>query len=164
MEGGMELTTIGAKLTFVAGLAVCGGSVIGFGCLDAVPSGATFIVMSIVIRSVEACGSAAFTTASLAILANEFPNNVATVYTSHTIALNPLYKMDWYGYTIEINIVMTVKQFDVCSTGRRFPLAVYFQWRGFSGCWRSGFAAASTADSLPMQISLKEKGDPSGHS
>ncbi|KAI0233873.1 MFS-type transporter SLC18B1 [Lamellibrachia satsuma] len=75
-----ELTTIGTKLTFVAGVVVCGGSVIGFGCLDAVPSGTTFIVMSIVIRSVEACGCAAFITASLAILANEFPNNVATAY------------------------------------------------------------------------------------
>ncbi|KAI0212846.1 hypothetical protein LSAT2_002206 [Lamellibrachia satsuma] len=45
-----QLTTIGTKLTFVAGVVVCGGSVIGFGCLDAVPSGTTFIVMCIVIR------------------------------------------------------------------------------------------------------------------
>ncbi|KAI0221024.1 MFS-type transporter SLC18B1 [Lamellibrachia satsuma] len=44
----IEMTTIGTKLAFVSGLMVSGGSIIGFGWLNAVPSGATYIVMCIV--------------------------------------------------------------------------------------------------------------------
>ena len=47
--------------------------------LDAVPSGATYIGMSLLVRSIMGVGSAGFCTASLAILAKEFPNNIATV-------------------------------------------------------------------------------------
>ena len=47
--------------------------------LDAVPSGATYVVMSLLVRSIMALGVAGFCTASLAILAKEFPNNIAIV-------------------------------------------------------------------------------------
>ena len=47
--------------------------------LDAVPSGATYVVMSLLARSIMGVGSSGFRTASLAILAKEFPNNIATV-------------------------------------------------------------------------------------
>ena len=38
--------------------------------------------MCVLVRSVEASGSAAFITASFAILAHEFPDNVASVFVS----------------------------------------------------------------------------------
>lgn len=41
-----------------------------------------FIALSFVIRIVEATGNAAFLTASFAIIAKEFPNNVATMFVS----------------------------------------------------------------------------------
>ncbi|KAI0207654.1 MFS-type transporter SLC18B1 [Lamellibrachia satsuma] len=67
---GYYLTTFGAKLTFVCGLIVCGSGIIGFGCLDAVPSGATYIVMCIVIRrvpfAVVSCGAAVLAVGGLA--------------------------------------------------------------------------------------------------
>jgi len=39
-----------------------------------------FIILSFVIRIVEAMGNAAFLTASFAIIAMEFPDNVATTF------------------------------------------------------------------------------------
>lgn len=41
-----------------------------------------FIVLSFIIRVIEAMGNAAFLTASFAIIANEFPDNVATMFAS----------------------------------------------------------------------------------
>jgi hypothetical protein len=41
-----------------------------------------FIVLSFLIRIVEALGNAAFLTASFAIIAKEFPDNVATTFVS----------------------------------------------------------------------------------
>ena len=46
---------------------------------DAVPSGATCIVMSLLFRSIMALGVAGSSTASLAILAKEFPLKIATI-------------------------------------------------------------------------------------
>jgi hypothetical protein len=47
-----------------------------------------FIVLSFLIRIVEALGNAAFLTASFAIIAKEFPDNVATTFVSiSTIAV-----------------------------------------------------------------------------
>lgn len=69
------------NVTIICSIALCRYDfTLTFRCLDAVPSGATYIVMCIVIRCVDACGSCAFCTASLAILANEFPNNVSTIF------------------------------------------------------------------------------------
>ena len=47
--------------------------------MDAVPSGPTYIVMCLLTRSVMAAGCSGIWTASLAILANEFPNKIATI-------------------------------------------------------------------------------------
>lgn len=41
-----------------------------------------FITLAFAIRIVEALGNAAFLTASFAIIAKEFPNNVATTFVS----------------------------------------------------------------------------------
>ena len=50
--------------------------------LDGCPDGAVYIVMCFLVRTVEAVGAAALSTASFAILANTFPDNVATVFVS----------------------------------------------------------------------------------
>lgn len=41
-----------------------------------------FITLAFTIRIIEALGNAAFLTASFAIIAKEFPNNVATTFVS----------------------------------------------------------------------------------
>ena len=56
--------------------------------LDAVPSGATYIVMSLLVRSTMALGFAGFWTANLSILAKEFPNKIATVDVRNYIFLH----------------------------------------------------------------------------
>ena len=50
--------------------------------LDRAAAGTQFIVLCFVIRSVNAVGFAAAMTASFAILAKVFPNNIATVLVS----------------------------------------------------------------------------------
>lgn len=50
--------------------------------LDQCPGGTIYIVMCFSVRSVEAIGAAAFTTASFTIMAYTFPANVATMYVS----------------------------------------------------------------------------------
>ena len=59
-----------------------GTCAIFFGLLDKVNGHYPFIVLSFVIRIVEAMGNAAFLTASFAIIAKEFPDNVATTFAS----------------------------------------------------------------------------------
>ncbi|XP_015365158.1 PREDICTED: MFS-type transporter SLC18B1-like [Diuraphis noxia] len=54
----------------------------GNGFLDRVEGHYPFIILSFVIRIVEAMGNAAFLTASFAIIAMEFPDNVATTFAS----------------------------------------------------------------------------------
>lgn len=56
--------------------------------LDRVEGHYPFIILSFVIRIVEAMGNAAFLTASFAIIAMEFPDNVAT-----TFVRNKIYKL-----------------------------------------------------------------------
>lgn len=50
--------------------------------LDKVNGHYPFIVLSFLIRIIEAMGNAAFLTASFAIIAKEFPDNVATTFVS----------------------------------------------------------------------------------
>lgn len=57
--------------------------VVFFSLLDKVNGHYPFIVLSFIIRIVEAMGNAAFLTASFAIIAKEFPNNVATMFVSN---------------------------------------------------------------------------------
>jgi len=55
-----------------------------FRFLDKVDGHYPFIILSFVIRIVEAMGNAAFLTASFAIIAMEFPDNVATTFVKTT--------------------------------------------------------------------------------
>uniref|UniRef100_A0A8C9ETT1 Solute carrier family 18 member B1 n=1 Tax=Pavo cristatus TaxID=9049 RepID=A0A8C9ETT1_PAVCR len=76
---GNYLTKIGAKFMFVSGMFVSGCVTILFGMLDKVPSGAMFIGLCFLVRAMDAISFAAAMTASFAILAKAFPNNIATV-------------------------------------------------------------------------------------
>ncbi|XP_078042408.1 MFS-type transporter SLC18B1 [Augochlora pura] len=79
---GQYLHRIGPKLLFNGGILTTGTCAILFGLLDKVNGHYPFIVLSFVIRIVEAMGNAAFLTASFAIIAKEFPDNVATTFAS----------------------------------------------------------------------------------
>lgn len=74
---GKYLPVLGAKYLFLAGSWVAAGSNILFGVLARIEDEQMFLVYCFVIRTVEACGSAASVTASMTITANTFPNNVA---------------------------------------------------------------------------------------
>ncbi|XP_049949400.1 MFS-type transporter SLC18B1-like [Schistocerca serialis cubense] len=79
---GKHLNRIGPKYMFNGGIFTTGTCAILFGLLDKVNGHYPFIVLSFLIRIVEALGNAAFLTASFAIIAKEFPNNVATTFAS----------------------------------------------------------------------------------
>ncbi|CAH0558248.1 unnamed protein product, partial [Brassicogethes aeneus] len=79
---GQHLNKIGLKLTFNGGIYTTGICAILFGLLDKVEGHYPFISLSFIIRIVEAMGNAAFLTASFAIIAKEFPNNVAVTFAS----------------------------------------------------------------------------------
>ncbi|NP_001153495.1 uncharacterized protein LOC100123296 precursor [Nasonia vitripennis] len=79
---GQHINRIGPKLLFNGGILTTGTCAIFFGLLDKVQGHYPFIILSFVIRIVEALGNAAFLTASFAIIAKEFPNNVATTFAS----------------------------------------------------------------------------------
>ncbi|KAI8777068.1 MFS-type transporter SLC18B1 [Biomphalaria glabrata] len=77
---GNFITHIGAKFTYVSGIMTAGVCAILFGFLDQGPSGTPFIAMSFIVRTVEGIGVAAFSTASFAIVSNEFPNHIGSVF------------------------------------------------------------------------------------
>ncbi|XP_014238865.1 MFS-type transporter SLC18B1-like [Trichogramma pretiosum] len=79
---GQRINQIGPKLMFNGGILTTGTCAIFFGFLDRVDGRYPFIILSFVIRIVEALGNAAFLTASFAIIAKEFPDNVATTFAS----------------------------------------------------------------------------------
>jgi len=77
---GQYLDKFGPKLLFNAGIFTTGSAAILFGMLDRIPDHYTFIGLAFTIRIIEALGNAAFLTASFAIIAKEFPDNVATTF------------------------------------------------------------------------------------
>ncbi|KAF5269252.1 hypothetical protein FQR65_LT02553 [Abscondita terminalis] len=79
---GQYLNKIGPKILFNGGIYTTGICAILFGLLDKVDGHYPFIILSFIIRIVEAMGNAAFLTASFAIIAKEFPDNVATTFAS----------------------------------------------------------------------------------
>ncbi|XP_029169768.1 MFS-type transporter SLC18B1-like [Nylanderia fulva] len=79
---GQNLNRIGPKFLFNGGLLTTGTCAILFGLLDKVDGHYPFIILSFVIRIVEAIGNGSFLTASFAIIAQEFPDNVATTFAS----------------------------------------------------------------------------------
>ncbi|XP_065163951.1 MFS-type transporter SLC18B1-like [Atheta coriaria] len=79
---GQHLNRIGPKVLFNGGIYTTGVCAILFGLLDKVEGHYPFITLSLIIRVIEAMGNAAFLTASFAIIAKEFPDNVATTFAS----------------------------------------------------------------------------------
>ncbi|XP_022324412.2 MFS-type transporter SLC18B1-like isoform X2 [Crassostrea virginica] len=77
---GNFITRIGSKFLFLSGTMVGGACAILFGLLDRSPDGTTYIVMCFLCRTIEAVGCSMFVTASFAIIAHVFPENVATVF------------------------------------------------------------------------------------
>lgn len=69
-----------------------------------------FVTLAFAIRIVEALGNAAFLTASFAIIAKEFPNNVATMFVGYFLILQvdePSVQMynnfSWYLLNSSVN-------------------------------------------------------------
>lgn len=79
---GKHLNRIGPKTLFNGGVFTTGVCAILFGLLDRVDGHYPFITASFIIRIVEALGNAAFLIATFAIIAKEFPDNVATTFAS----------------------------------------------------------------------------------
>ncbi|KAG5883594.1 hypothetical protein JTB14_004788 [Gonioctena quinquepunctata] len=79
---GQNLNKFGATLMFNGGIYTTGICAILFGLLDKIEGRYPFIIFSFIIRIVEALGNAAFLTASFAIIAKEFPDNIATTFAS----------------------------------------------------------------------------------
>ncbi|XP_048742491.2 MFS-type transporter SLC18B1-like [Ostrea edulis] len=76
---GNYITKIGSKFMYLSGAMIGGTCAILFGVLDKSPDGITYIVMCFLCRTIEAFGCAMLITASFAIVANVFPDNVATM-------------------------------------------------------------------------------------
>ncbi|XP_055696245.1 MFS-type transporter SLC18B1-like isoform X1 [Lutzomyia longipalpis] len=79
---GRYINKLGPKMLFNGGIFTSGTTAILFGLLDQVPGHMPFISLAFIIRIIEALGNAAFLTASFAIIAKEFPDNVATTFAS----------------------------------------------------------------------------------
>ncbi|XP_031635740.1 MFS-type transporter SLC18B1-like [Contarinia nasturtii] len=79
---GQYLNHIGPKVLFNGGIYTTGISAIFFGLLDRVQGHGLFITLAFIIRIIEALGNAAFLTASFAIIAKEFPDNVSITFAS----------------------------------------------------------------------------------
>uniref|UniRef100_UPI00398F11F6 MFS-type transporter SLC18B1 isoform X2 n=1 Tax=Pristiophorus japonicus TaxID=55135 RepID=UPI00398F11F6 len=92
---GKYIVQVGARFMFLAGMFVSGCCTILFGLLDKAPDGPIFISLCFILRSMDAAGFSASTTASFSILAATFPNNVATimgsmeVFTGLGLAIGP---------------------------------------------------------------------------
>ncbi|XP_077868040.1 LOW QUALITY PROTEIN: MFS-type transporter SLC18B1-like [Saccoglossus kowalevskii] len=72
---GKFISQIGCKVMFLAGSFLCGVCAIIYGFLNNLDSRPVFVASCFIVRSVEAVGAAASTTASGAIVAKVFPNN-----------------------------------------------------------------------------------------
>ncbi|XP_030765436.1 MFS-type transporter SLC18B1-like isoform X3 [Sitophilus oryzae] len=76
---GKVLPKVGAKNIFIYGLFVSGTSSIIFGLLDKIESYTPFVILSFLIRGMEALGSSAYSTASYVLIINIFPDHAGAV-------------------------------------------------------------------------------------
>lgn len=68
------------KATLNFGIGTVGVTSILFGLLDKIDNGKVFLGLSFALRIIEACGNSGFLTGSFAMIAKEFPENVATMF------------------------------------------------------------------------------------
>ena len=76
---GRYLTTIGPRFLYIAGILLGASCTMLFGALQWCPWGEVFFWTALVCRLVEAAGCSMCQTASYSIVANEFPDRMATV-------------------------------------------------------------------------------------
>ena len=77
---GKYLPRIGIRRAFSGGISITGLMCVGFGFLDRIDNGKIFIGVSFLIRIIEAFGNSAFLSSSFTLVAQLFPNTVATVF------------------------------------------------------------------------------------
>jgi len=77
---GKMLPWFGASKAFCCGISITGTTCIAFGFLNYIENPHTFIIFSFIVRVVEAMGNSAFLTSSFSLVAERFPNTVATVF------------------------------------------------------------------------------------
>ncbi|KAL0281504.1 UNVERIFIED_CONTAM: hypothetical protein PYX00_002476 [Menopon gallinae] len=77
---GHYIDVIGAKTLLSSGIVIAAISSVAFGMLELINDHLTFIVLSFVVRGIEALGSSAAVTSAFAITASVFPENVATTF------------------------------------------------------------------------------------
>ena len=77
---GKFLDTIGVKLVNNTGIFVVSATCLLFGFLAYMNDATTFIAFSFIIRVVEATGTSAFITSAFSIIAQEFPDDVASTF------------------------------------------------------------------------------------
>ena len=77
---GSYVETWGIKTTLNVGLLAVGVSCTIFGFLDKVNDSKAYLGLSLVLRVLEALGSAAYFTGSMSMIAAEFPSRVATMF------------------------------------------------------------------------------------
>ncbi|XP_071804031.1 MFS-type transporter SLC18B1-like [Asterias amurensis] len=75
---GKILPLVRARFMFLAGSFLAGGCNILYGLLDEMPTKETFVAFAFILRAFEGIGAAASLTASTAIVAHAFPDNVGT--------------------------------------------------------------------------------------
>ncbi|XP_078342289.1 MFS-type transporter SLC18B1-like isoform X2 [Oculina patagonica] len=75
---GKLMPTYGAKFILLTGLIVEGGTQILFGFVAMMPDGTVFITFCFLLRIIDALGSSGCETAVFVILAQEFPDNMAS--------------------------------------------------------------------------------------
>nr|XP_027198550.1 uncharacterized protein LOC113792803 [Dermatophagoides pteronyssinus] len=76
----LMIPVIGTKMTLIVGIFIAGVSNILFGLLDQIQSLETFTAFCFIVRTFEAVGGTAFSTATYTILMEEFPDNVGTAF------------------------------------------------------------------------------------
>jgi len=77
---GRYINKLGVKKTLNCGIGLVGIILILYGCLGLLHSGKLFLAFSFILRMFEACGNSAFLTGSFSAIANEFPQNVASMF------------------------------------------------------------------------------------
>ncbi|XP_014247756.1 MFS-type transporter SLC18B1-like [Cimex lectularius] len=76
---GKILPAVGAKFLFMAGMFLAGGCNILFGVLPLMENYATFVFYCFTIRTLEAIGASAYSTASFVFVVEIFPENISAV-------------------------------------------------------------------------------------
>ncbi|KAI7686519.1 MFS-type transporter SLC18B1 [Sarcoptes scabiei] len=143
----LMIPIVGTKLTLILGIFIAGTSNILFGLLDRIDDLQTFTLFCFLVRTFEAIGGTAFSTATYTILMQEFPNNIGTAFSivetsvGLGLSLGPaiggfLYSIDGYelpffilGALMLINIplcLVIIRDSKNCATIKS-PLKAYFK-------------------------------------